>query len=61
MRYLILIFTLAFFLAGCGSKGDLYLPARETADVRPVSIEEELQGEELGVGPAIERDEADEE
>ena len=41
MRYTSLIFTFVFFLAGCGSKGELFLPEGETVEVQPVSIEEE--------------------
>ena len=41
MRYTSLIFTFVFFLAGCGSKGALFLPEDKTVEVQPVSIEEE--------------------
>ncbi len=40
MRYTSLIFTFVFFLAGCGSKGALFLPKGKTVEVQPVSIEE---------------------
>ena len=39
LRYTSLIFTLVFFLAGCGSSGALYLPSGEKGEVPPVSIE----------------------
>jgi predicted small lipoprotein YifL len=41
MRYSNLFCVLVIFLAGCGSKGDLYLPEAETEEVRPTSIQEE--------------------
>jgi predicted small lipoprotein YifL len=42
MRYTSLIFlAVLYLLTGCGSKGALYLPERETEEVRPESIEED--------------------
>lgn len=40
MRQISLILTLVL-LAGCGSKGDLFLPKDETADAQPVSPQPE--------------------
>lgn len=39
LRLTSLICTLVFFLAGCGSKGELYLPGGEKGEVQPVSID----------------------
>jgi predicted small lipoprotein YifL len=39
MRKLNRFFVLAFFLAGCGSSGNLYLPEGEKENVAPESIE----------------------
>ena len=48
MRYKILIVTLVLIMAGCGSKGALYLPEKE-----PVAEQSAAQGPtEEGIQPA---------
>jgi predicted small lipoprotein YifL len=48
MRHIHNLFVLVCFLAGCGSKGALYLPEGEKGEVGPSSIQERIEyGTEL--------------
>ena len=65
MRNSILSFGIVLLLAGCGSKGDLYLPEGETEEVAPVSMEQETfqpetQQQELQNRPMEQEEEEDE-
>ncbi len=65
MRNSILSFVIVLFVAGCGSKGGLYLPDGETEEVAPVSMERETfqpetRQQELQSQPITQEEEEDE-